>query len=98
MSVEYVQSGAPRRSLLSKLALPLLAFIAGIALMGWLLTRWDAAATYLGVRPAPPPAATQKRPVPVRVLLPEGPPTPAAGGTSDTQRLVIDPETTRRVN
>ena len=100
MSVEYVQSGTPRRSLLSKLALPLLAFIAGIALMGWLLTRWDAAATYLGVRPAPPPppAATQRRPVPVRVLLPEGTPTPAAGGASDTQRLVIDPETTRRVN
>lgn len=97
MSVEYVQSGTPRRSLLSKLALPLLAFIAGIALMGWLLTRWDAAATYIGVRPTPPPAAAQQRTVPLRVLIPEATPTPATGAT-DTQRLVIDPETTRRVN
>lgn len=96
MSVEYVQTeaGTKRRSRVLMLLVPLLAFIAGIALMGWLLTRWDAAAAYLGIRPeapAPPPVVVQA-PRAVPVLNPD-PPTAA-----DTQRLVIDPETTRRVN
>ena len=95
MSVEYVQTeaGSKRRSRVSMLLVPLLAFIAGIALMGWLLTRWDAAAAYLGIRPeAPAPPVVVQAPRAVPVLNPD-PPTAA-----DTQRLVIDPETTRRVN
>lgn len=93
MSIEYVHSeSAPkRRSLLSMLLIPLLAFIAGIALMGWLLTRWDAAATYLGIRPAPPPV---QRAVPVAAPAPVPAPAPAP---VDAERIVIDPETTRRV-
>ena len=95
MSVEYVQTeaGSKRRSRVSMLLVPLLAFIAGIALMAWLLTRWDAAAAYLGIRPeAPAPPVVVQAPRAVPVLNPD-PPTAA-----DTQRLVIDPETTRRVN
>jgi hypothetical protein len=94
MSVEYVHgdTATKRRSLLAMLLLPLLAFAAGLVLMGWLLTRWDAAATYLGIRPAPPPV---QRAVPVRTAVPTPSPTPAE--TGETQRLVIDPETTRRV-
>ena len=95
MSVEYVQTeaGTKRRSRVLMLLVPLLAFIAGIALMGWLLTRWDAAAAYLGIRPeAPAPPVVVQAPRAVPVLNPD-PPTAA-----DTQRLVIDPETTRRVN
>jgi hypothetical protein len=84
-------SGSKRRSLLASLALPLIAFLAGIAAMAWLLARWDAAATYLGIRPAPPPQQVAAAPPPVA-------PAPAAPAlTADTQRLVIDPETTRRV-
>jgi hypothetical protein len=95
MSVEYVrgETAPGRRSLIAMLLLPLLAFAAGLVLMGWLLTRWDAAATYLGIRPAPPPV---QRAAPVRpAAVPTPAPTPADTGT---QRLVIDPETTRRVN
>src|SRR3546814_6904687 len=57
MDYERVDSaGAGKRSLLSIVLLPLIAFVAGVAAMGWLLVNWDAAASYLGVRPAAPPA------------------------------------------
>lgn len=84
----------PRRTLLSMLLLPGIAFILGIAAMGWLLTKWGAAAAWLGVQPpapAPvtPPAADHSQPTPAQTLLP-----PEAG---EAQRLVIDPETIRRV-
>jgi hypothetical protein len=97
MSVEYVhgETASKRRSLLSMLLLPLLAFIGGLVLMGWLLTRWDAAAAYLGIRPAAPPV---QRAVPVRIPAPVPAPSPTPTGAAQTQRLVIDPETTRRVN
>jgi hypothetical protein len=97
MSVEYVhgETASKRRSLLSMLLLPLLAFIGGLVLMGWLLTRWDAAAAYLGVRSAPPPV---QRAVPARIPAPVPAPSPTPTGAAQTQRLVIDPETTRRVN
>jgi hypothetical protein len=95
--MSYEQSstlGTKRRSWLAVLALPLIAFVAGIAAMGWLLTRWDAAASYLGIRPAP---------APQQIARPAAAPAPAAdpSATPDlaggAQRLVIDPETTRRV-
>ena len=92
MSYEQSSSlGTKRRSLLAALALPLIAFIAGIAAMGWLLTRWDAAAQYLGIRPAAPPQQIAA-PAPVPVAAATVPDL-----TGGTQRLVIDPETTRRV-
>jgi hypothetical protein len=96
MSFEYPQteSAPKRRPLLSLLVVPLLAFIAGIALMGWLLTRWDAAAAYLGVSP---PAPAVQRPAPVRQAVRLPAPVPGAVAP-EPQRLVIDPETTRRVN
>lgn len=96
MSFEYPQTEtAPkRRSLLPVLLVPLLAFIAGIALMGWLLSRWDTAAAYLGVS-APVPAV--QRPAPVRQAVRMPAPAPVAVATPEPQRLVIDPETTRRV-
>ena len=96
MSVDYGPSGeVRRRSLVAVIALPLLAFLLGIAAMAWILTRWDAAATYLGVRPPPPPVQ-RMTPQPV------APPAPAPASTSlraepELQRFVIDPETTRRV-
>ena len=80
--------------MLSVLALPLIAFIAGIAAMGWILANWSTAAAFIGVRPAPP----AQRPV---LAAPAPAPAPqAAMATTPVaeQRLVIDPETTRRVN
>ena len=95
MSFEHGSTtGAKRRSLLSMLALPLIAFIAGIAAMAWLLSQWSAAATYLGIRPAPAPQAVV---APAPAPAPQPAPTrPAAG--AETQRLVLDPETIRRVS
>ena len=96
MSVDYgAGHGARRQSWLSVLALPILFFIAGIAAMGWILTHWSHAAEFIGIRPAAPPPA---------VMAPQAPaPVPAAAAAApvagaETQRLVIDPETTRRVN
>ena len=95
MSFEHGSStGVRRRSLLSALALPLIAFIAGIAAMAWLLSQWSAAAAYLGIQPASPPQVIQA-PAPVVAPAP-APQRPAPG--AETQRLVLDPETIRRVS
>jgi hypothetical protein len=86
-------TGERGRSLGSRLAFPLIAFLLGLAAMGWLLSRWDGAAMFLGVAPEPPPAAAAApQPQPALADQPALPP-PAAG----EQRLVIDPETQRRV-
>jgi hypothetical protein len=97
MSVDYGSSnGVRRRSFLSVIALPLIAFLLGIAAMAWILTRWETAAVFLGVRDAPPPApvAVAAPPAPVN-LVPQT--SGSAKATPEPQRLVIDPETTRRV-
>jgi hypothetical protein len=99
MSVEYAQKGTNRRrsSWLPALLLPLLAFLLGLAAMGWLLTRWDAAAQWLGVTPPPP--VVQR---PINIVPPQPAPQPAPPATREqtgpTQRLVIDPETVRRAS
>lgn len=71
MSTHYPEMDGlrPKRSLFSLLALPLLTFAAGLAVMVWLLTRWPAAAELVGVKT--PPAA----PAPlVPVAAPPAPP------------------------
>ncbi len=93
MSLDYGH-GTRRRSLLPLLTLSLLAFLLGLVAMGWVLTRWSTAAAFIGIKPAPaqvvaPPPAPA--PAPLSAAAPA--PLPA-----DTQRLVIDPETTRRVS
>ena len=97
MSAEYgIAAGERRRpSLLSRLLLPGLAFLAGLIAMGWVLANWGSAAAYLGVKPAAaPPAAAAPVPRAMPVARPQAAPTPA----TEPQRLVIDPEITRRVN
>jgi hypothetical protein len=98
MSVDYgTSSGVRRRSFLGIVALPLLAFLLGIAAMAWLLTRWDAAAELLGIRPAAPVTAAQ--PIVGPVADPLAAPAPAVRQPQgpEPQRFIIDPETTRRV-
>lgn len=85
----------PKRPLWALLALPIVAFVAGLAAMGWLLTRWGTAATFLGIVPAPPPAV--EAPPPPMTMVREPAAEPAADAPAG-ERLVIDPETTRRVN
>lgn len=90
-------SGRAKRPLLKTIALPLVAFVAGIALMAWLLSRWSAAAVFLGVAPAPAEAVAPS-PTPQTVLEQPEPEPSIAPPTEGTERLVLDPETTRRVN
>jgi hypothetical protein len=90
-------AGKARRPLLPLLILPLLAFLLGLAAMGWLLSRWERGATMLGIAPegaveAPAPAG------PPQVSLERQPAPDLGDAPVDAQRLVIDPEITRRVN
>jgi len=85
----------PRRPLLALLALPLVAFLAGLAAMGWLLARSGTAAAFLGVAPTPPPAV---EPAPQTMAVEREPVAEPQPETPAGERLVIDPETTRRVN
>jgi hypothetical protein len=85
--------GRPRRSWLGILFLPLVAFAAGLAAMGYVLGHWSTGARWLGIAPAPPPAAVEPPPA--------AQPQPAAAAPEvppGSERLVIDPETTRRVS
>jgi len=89
----------PKRPLWSLLALPIVAFVAGVAAMGWLLARSGTAAAFLGVASAPPAAAAAPAPELDPAVAVDREPvaeTPAEGPPGE--RLVIDPETTRRVN
>ena len=96
MSVDYGTTIERRqRSFLAVVALPLIFFLLGIAAMAWILTRWDSAAAYLGIRPAAP-AAQALPPQPVAAPAPP-PAMTARPGEPELQRFVIDPETTRRV-
>ena len=93
-------AGTPRRrSHFAYLLLPGLFFLLGLAAMGWLLSRWDYAARAIGIAPEPvsvatpapaPPPAHPARPVPTTPLA-EAPVEP------EPERIMIDPEITRRV-
>ena len=85
-----------RRSLLSLLLLPLLAFLLGLAAMAWLITRSGSAAGLLGL--APEQAVQPAAPTPTVAVETAPEPAPAAKAPQEPERLLIDPETTRRVN
>ena len=90
-----VSAQRPKRPLMPMLLLPLVAFIAGVAAMGWLLAHWAGGATWLGVTPKPAPPAAEAPPT--VAVVPEPPAEPAAS-PNQPERLLIDPEITRRVN
>jgi hypothetical protein len=95
MEYEPAQAVRARRSLPTLLIAPLLAFVAGVATMGWLLVRWSAAAQFLGIVPQPAPAPPPQQPV----VTVERVPVPAAGDAlTPAQRPATDPEIIRRVN
>ncbi len=88
-----------RRGWLAYLIFALICFALGLAAMGWLLSKWDAAARFVGVAPAlsapaeAPPA--EPEPEPGTEVARPAVPNPAPG--AEPQRIVIDPEITRRV-
>jgi hypothetical protein len=96
---QQARAAPSRRPLLTWLLLPGLFFVLGIAAMGWLLTRWDEGARMIGVAAAP--AAV---PAPVAAPAAAEPEPPAATGQQavepapEPERIVIDPEITRRVS
>ena len=103
MSGDYdrLDSGAApsRRGLIAYLVLPAAFFLLGLAAMGWILSRWDYGAQMLGIAAEPPPAAAAE-PAPAAPAPPQAAPEdPAAApeGEAAPERIVIDPETTRRV-
>jgi hypothetical protein len=91
---ETSASAKPRKPFWTLLILPLIAFLLGIAAMGWLLSRWESGAAMLGIAPPPPVAA----PAPRVELEPAPPATFAPAQAPGTAQIVIDPEMTRRVN
>jgi hypothetical protein len=96
--MEYVPGDStaakPKKPLASLLILPLIAFLLGIAAMGWLLSRWDRGAELLGIAPAAPAAAPAPAPQVAVERVAQAELAPAPAGS----RIVIDPEMTRRVN
>ena len=89
---------APRRRLLTYLLLPGLFFLLGLGAMGWLLSRWEGGAQMLGIAQpaASAPAPQTVSPEPAPQPLNPAPLAPAAPGAAP-ERIVIDPEITRRV-
>lgn len=84
----------PTRSFPGLLVIPLIAFLAGLVAMGWVLTQWSAGASWLGVKPAPAPTVVTTA-APRVVAAPA--PAPAIASTAEPERVLIDPEVARRV-
>jgi hypothetical protein len=94
MSTDYYDAQVrtpPRRSLLSYLLVPLIAFVAGIGATAWLVTHWSQAASLVGAPAAVQPVAAPPRQEPV-VAEPD-----PILESAEPERLVIDPELGRRV-
>jgi hypothetical protein len=94
----FDEAPAPRRrGLFTYLLLPALFFLLGLGAMGWLLSRWEGGAQMLGIaQPAAPAPAAQPvapQPMPQTEFAPLDPAAPGAA----PERIVIDPEITRRV-
>jgi hypothetical protein len=79
-----------RRPWLGKAALPAIAFLLGLGVMGYLLAHWEAGARLLGIAPEAPPTAPAAAPAPQPQPQPfvqyePPPPNPALAGTPAEQ-------------
>ncbi|HEY0028526.1 MAG TPA: hypothetical protein VGC35_11705 [Allosphingosinicella sp.] len=91
---DTVAGAKPKRPLWTLLVIPLIAFLLGIAAMGWLLSRWERGAELLGIAPTP---AAQAAAAPPQVQV-ESAPAPVLAPAPADGRILVDPEMTRRVN
>lgn len=96
MDYDPVTGVERRRSVWSWLALPLIAFLLGLAAMGWLLSRWEQGAVFLGIANAPAGIAEQQ-PLDPAAAPATQPQEAVVALSGDQPRLVIDPETQQRV-
>jgi hypothetical protein len=83
------------------LFVPGLAFLLGLGAMGYLLAHWHAAARVIGVVPEPARQPLVPLADPTPGQLPPGGSQPAGGdgaAADEPERIVIDPEITRRVS
>ena len=88
--IEPVSTLPPRRPWLRKAALPAIAFLLGLGVMGYLLAHWSAGARMLGIdtaEPAAQAAPQQPRQQPAQPFVQYGPPpaNPAQPGTPAEQ-------------
>lgn len=103
---EAIDSAPPRRPIGLYALLALFCFLLGVAAMGWLLTHWQEGARMLGVAQAPPPATQTPQPrsqtqaqAPSALVRAASSPSAASAGDADApQRVIIDPEVSRRVS
>jgi hypothetical protein len=95
MDYDAVTGVERRRSVWSWLAFPLIAFLLGLAAMGWLLSRWEQGAVFLGI--ADPPVQVPEQPLPQPAAGPAAPAQAVAVLPQAEARFVIDPETQQRV-
>ena len=93
------QTAPRRRTALVFGIVALLFFLLGLAAMGWALSRSDTAANWLGLqtRVEPAPAPVKPRPMPVEPAEPRPGPPSQPTTAAEPERIVIDPEITRRV-
>lgn len=94
--VDTRPSPAPR-SVLRRLLVPGIAFLLGLGAMSYVLVQWDAAARMIGVAPqaqAPAPIVAAGPAVPP---IDDQPQMPPSGEAVAPERIVIDPEISRRV-
>lgn len=87
----------PRRSWSGVALASLVAFLLGVGAMSWLLLRWEPAARYLGIVPAPAAASAQRAPAPALPTTRPPDDRPESGVSPDGGTIVIDPEVARRV-
>jgi len=91
------QTQPRRRPWAGTLVLTLAAFVLGLAAMTWLLTRWEPAARFLGIVPAPQQAAAPQQPVAAPDLGKQQAQRSGQALPADASTIVIDPDVARRV-
>jgi len=91
--------GQPARRVLPLVLMALVAFLGGLLAMGFIISRWDGGRAWLGLSdPAPATVAATEPEMAIEGEGLVGPPAALPDEGPPPERLLIDPEITRRVN